>query len=102
MNISNNIEDISQYVIYVHMSEPIEELLAETINKKHSLCPNSNANDALEHNYAYVIDVLERQHSEHVIRLQRQHKEHVEHLEHQVSKLERQVQLLQHHLMRRP
>ena len=99
---NNNIEDISQYVIYVHMSEPIEELLDETINKKDSLCPNSNINDALEHGYTYVMNVLQQQHSEHIIRLQRQHNEHVEHLERQVSKLERQVQLLQHHLMRRP
>jgi hypothetical protein len=84
------------------MSEPIEELLAQTTNKTHSLCQNSNAKDALEQNYVYAMEVLQRQHSEHVIQLQRQHKDHVEHLERQVAQLERQVQLLQHHLLRRP
>ena len=84
------------------MNEHIEKLLSQTTNKKHSLCPNNNTNDELEHNYVYVIDVLQRQHSEHVIQLQRQHKEHIEHLERQVTKLERQVQLLQHHLLRIP
>ena len=56
------------------MSEPTEELLAQTTNKKHSPCPNK---DALEQNYVYTMEVIQRQHSEHVIRLQRQHKDHI-------------------------
>ena len=80
------------------MNESIEELLSQPTNMKHSLYELHDN----EHNYVYVMDVLQQQHSEHVIQLQRQHKDHVEHMERQVAQLERQVQLLQHHLLRRP
>ena len=86
------------------MSVYMNEHIAQTINNKHPLCPKSNTsnntNDVLEHNYLYIMDAIQLQHSEHVIQIQRQHKEHIEHLERQVVKLERQVQLLQHHLLR--
>ena len=75
------------------------EHIDQIINNKPPLCPT---NDVFEHNYMYIIDVIQRQHSEHVIQIQRQHKEHVEHLERQMAKLERQVLVLQHHLRRMP